>query len=174
MCAGGGLHFVADADIVLAAADASFLDPHVSIGQVTAFETIGLAAQSPFEAVMRMALVGRHERMSAERARQLGMLSQVVDPPERLRDAAQELAEQIARNSPAAMAATKRALWGALEAGPDRRLPAGARRPGRPCGATPTRSRARRPSPRSARPRGCRSNRPAAGTVPDPIQEATP
>jgi enoyl-CoA hydratase/carnithine racemase len=45
------------------------------------------------------------------------MISQVVDPPERLRDAAQELAETIARNSPAAMRATKRALWGALELG---------------------------------------------------------
>jgi enoyl-CoA hydratase/carnithine racemase len=45
------------------------------------------------------------------------MVSQVVDPPERLRDAAQDLAETIARNSPAAMAATKRALWGALELG---------------------------------------------------------
>ena len=45
------------------------------------------------------------------------MISQVVDPPEQLRDAAQELAEKIARNSPAAMAATKRALWGALELG---------------------------------------------------------
>ncbi len=48
---------------------------------------------------------------------ELGMISQVVDPPEQLRDAAQALAEKIARNSPAAMAATKRALWGALEAG---------------------------------------------------------
>jgi len=55
--------------------------------------------------------------MSAARAYELGMISEVVDPPERLRDAAQELAEKIARNSPAAMAATKRALWGALELG---------------------------------------------------------
>ena len=51
------------------------------------------------------------------------MISEVVDPPERLREAAQELAEKIAKNSPAAMAATKRALWGALEHGPHRRLP---------------------------------------------------
>ena len=71
----------------------------------------------PVEAVMRMALVGRHERMSAERAYELGMISEIVDPPERLRERAQELAETIARNSPAAMAATKRALWGALELG---------------------------------------------------------
>ena len=116
-CAGGGLHFVADADIVLASSDATFLDPHVSLGQVTAYEAIGLTRKIPFEAVMRMALVGRHERISAERALALGMVSQVVDPPERLHDEAQALAEKIAENSPAAMAATKRALWGALEAG---------------------------------------------------------
>jgi enoyl-CoA hydratase/carnithine racemase len=71
----------------------------------------------PAEAVMRMALVGRHERMSAQRAYELGMISQIVDPPENLRDAAQGLAEKIARNSPAAMRATKRALLGALEMG---------------------------------------------------------
>jgi enoyl-CoA hydratase/carnithine racemase len=116
-CAGGGLHFVADADIVIASSNAQFLDPHVSVGQVSAYETSGLARRMPFEAVMRMALVGRYERMSAERALALGMISQVVDPPERLRDEAQTLAEKIARNSPAAMAATKRALWGALEQG---------------------------------------------------------
>jgi enoyl-CoA hydratase len=117
ICAGGGLHFVADADVVLAASDAQFLDPHVSLGQVTAYEAIALARKIPFEAVMRMALVGRHERIDAARALALGMVSQVVDPPERLHDEAQALAETIAQNSPAAMAATKRALWGALEAG---------------------------------------------------------
>jgi enoyl-CoA hydratase/carnithine racemase len=55
------------------------------------------------------------------------MVSQVVDPPERLRTEAQALAEKIARNSPAAMAATKRALWGALEAGLTDASKAGAR-----------------------------------------------
>ncbi|HWD55666.1 MAG TPA: enoyl-CoA hydratase/isomerase family protein [Acidimicrobiales bacterium] len=117
VCAGGGLHFVADADVVLAASDAQFLDPHVSVGQVTAYEAIALARKIPFEAVLRMALVGRHERIGAERALALGLVSQVVDPPGALRDEAQALAEKIAQNSPAAMAATKRALWGALESG---------------------------------------------------------
>jgi enoyl-CoA hydratase/carnithine racemase len=116
-CAGGGLHFVADADIVIAASDATFLDPHVSVGQVVAYEGIALARKSPMETVLRMSLVGRSERVTAARAYQLGILSQVVDPPSALRDAAQELAEKVARNSPAAMAASKRALWGALEAG---------------------------------------------------------
>jgi len=117
ICAGGGLHFVADADIVIASSDATFLDPHVSVGQVTALETIALARMSPMEPITRMAFAGRHERMTAGRAYQLGIISEVVDPPERLRDAARELAEKIARNSPAAMAATKRALWGAFEVG---------------------------------------------------------
>ena len=47
-CAGAGLHFVADSDIVIAASSATFLDPHVSVGQVSAFETIGLARRGPF------------------------------------------------------------------------------------------------------------------------------
>jgi enoyl-CoA hydratase/carnithine racemase len=116
-CAGGGLHFVADADIVIAASDATFVDPHVSLGQVVAYEGITLARKSPMEAILRMALIGRYERLDSARAFQLGILSQVVDPPDALVDEAQALAERIAKNSPAAMAATKRALWGALEAG---------------------------------------------------------
>jgi enoyl-CoA hydratase len=117
LCAGGGFHWVADADIVIAASDAQFFDPHVSVGQVVAIEAIGLMKKMPVEAVMRMALVGRYERMSAQRAYELGMISQIVDPPGQLREEAQALAEKIARNSPAAMRATKRALWGALELG---------------------------------------------------------
>ena len=117
ICAGGGFHWIADADIVIAASDATFFDPHVSIGQVTAIEVIGLIRKMPVEAVMRMALVGRYERIDAERAYELGMISQIVDPPGELRSAAQELAEKIAKNSPAAMAATKRASRGALELG---------------------------------------------------------
>ena len=117
VCAGGGLHFVSDADIVIAAPEATFLDPHVSIGQVSAFETIGLALTSPTEAIMRMALMGRYERIDAVRAHELGILSEVVATQDALRPRAQALAETIARNSPAAMAATKRALWGALELG---------------------------------------------------------
>jgi enoyl-CoA hydratase/carnithine racemase len=117
ICCGGGFHWVADADIVIAASDAQFFDPHVSVGQVVAIEAIGLMKKMPVEAVMRMAFMGRYERLDAARVRELGMISEIVDPPERLLERAQELAETIARNSPAAMAATKRALWGALELG---------------------------------------------------------
>ncbi len=77
----------------------------------------------PFEAVMRMALVGRHERMSAERALQLGMISQIVDPPEKLREEAQALAEKIARNSPAAMRGDQAGAVGGARERAHRRLP---------------------------------------------------
>jgi len=114
VCAGGGLHFVADADIVIASTRATFVDPHVSVGQATVYETIALAKKSPMEAVMRMAFVGRHERLSAARAYELGICSEVVEP-DALDASAQRLGELIARSSPEVLARTKRALWGALE-----------------------------------------------------------
>jgi enoyl-CoA hydratase len=114
-CAGGGFHFVVDADIVICAAGARFLDPHVSIGQVSAFETVGLVRRMAAGPVARMVLIGSYERMDAARALQLGMVSQVVDTPEGLRDEAQALAEGIAANTSAALAAVKQALWAELD-----------------------------------------------------------
>ena len=128
VCAGGGLHFVADADIVIASSDATFLDPHVSIGQVTAYEAIALVQEvadggDPPHGADRPVRTASPRRAAYE----LGIVSQVVEPPERLRDEAQALAETIAKNSPAAMRATKRALWGALELGLTDACRAGAR-----------------------------------------------
>ncbi|OBJ01673.1 enoyl-CoA hydratase [Mycobacterium alsense] len=116
MCAGGGLHLVADADIVIAAEEASFVDPHVSVGQAVAYEAITLLRKSPMESVLRMTLSGKGERISARRAHELGILSEVV-PADRLRATAGRLAAAIATNSPTAMRATKQALWHSLEVG---------------------------------------------------------
>ncbi|OLP04091.1 enoyl-CoA hydratase [Mycolicibacterium porcinum] len=116
VCAGGGLHLVADADIVIAADRASFGDPHVSVGQAVAYEAITLARKSPMEAITRMTLSGRGERVSARRAYQLGIVSEVV-ADDALRAAATTLAAAIATNSAAAMRVTKKALWRSLEVG---------------------------------------------------------
>lgn len=113
-CAGGGLHFVADADIVLAATDATFLDPHVSVGQVSAFETIGLLKKAPVEAVLRMALLGRAERLDGARAHQLGIVGEIVEPG-LLRARAQEIGEAIAEEDPGVVAAVRAAAWARLE-----------------------------------------------------------
>ncbi|WP_319435674.1 enoyl-CoA hydratase/isomerase family protein [Mycobacterium sp. RTGN5] len=116
VCAGGGLHLVADADIVLASDTATFLDPHVSVGQAVAYEAITLIRTSPMEAITRMTLAGKGERLSAQRAYQLGIVGQVV-APDQLRNAAQQVAAAVATNSPTAMMATKKALWASLELG---------------------------------------------------------
>ena len=109
VCAGGGLHFVADADIVIASARASFVDPHVSVGQVTALEPLTLRLQMRPDVLARMALLGRHERLSAEQALAAGLVSELVEPGSLL-PRAQELATQIAGNSPAATARSRRVL----------------------------------------------------------------
>jgi enoyl-CoA hydratase len=114
VCAGAGLHFVADADVVIASSDATFLDPHVSVGQVSAIETIGMIRRSPMEPITRMALMGRYERVTAQRARQLGILSEVVEPS-RLRARAQEIGETVARHAPDHLEATKKALWAVID-----------------------------------------------------------
>lgn len=111
-CAGGGLHFVADADIVIAAEGATFLDPHVSVGQASAFELIGMARRAAVEPIMRVGLSGRHELLDAARAYQLGIVSEVVPD---VRTAAQRLAEKIARNPPQTLRLVKQLLWRALE-----------------------------------------------------------
>jgi enoyl-CoA hydratase len=116
VCAGGGLHFVVDSDVVIASSDAAFLDPHVSVGQASAFETIGLARRAAFGPVARMALTGTHERVDARRAYQLGWVSEVVDPPERLTEVAADIARRIADSVDAVtLAALKKQLWASLE-----------------------------------------------------------
>jgi enoyl-CoA hydratase/carnithine racemase len=114
VCTGSGLHFVADADIVLASATASFLDTHVSVGQVTAIEPITLLPRIGLGNALRMAVLGRHGRMAADEALRISLVDEVVEPTQLL-DRAVELAELAATGSPAAVEASKRAIRGALE-----------------------------------------------------------
>ena len=116
MTVGGGLHFVADSDVVIAAHTATFFDTHVKVGLVAELEPVSLARKMPMEAVLRMMLVGGNERMSATRALELGMVGEVV-PQAQLMTRARELADMIKSNSPAAMARTKQAIWRGADSG---------------------------------------------------------
>jgi enoyl-CoA hydratase/carnithine racemase len=109
VCAGGGLHFVADADIAIAAERATFVDPHVSVGQVTALEPLTLRLQMRPDVLTRMALLGRDEKLSARQALAAGLVSEVV-PDEELLPRAVALAGSIARNSPAATARSRKVI----------------------------------------------------------------
>lgn len=114
VCAGAGLHFVADSDIVIASEDASFVDTHVNVGQVTALEPIGLMRRMPLGAVLRMVIMGKEERLSARQALALNMVSEVT-PGESLVDRAMALGEIAASASPAAVQASLKAVWEAFE-----------------------------------------------------------
>jgi enoyl-CoA hydratase/carnithine racemase len=114
VCTGAGFHFIADADVVLCSASASFLDTHVSVGQVTAIEPITLLPRIGLGNALRMTVLGRHGRMGADEALRISLVDEVVEP-ERLLDRAVEVAEQAATGSPAAIEASKRAVRGALE-----------------------------------------------------------
>jgi enoyl-CoA hydratase/carnithine racemase len=109
VCAGGGLHFIADADIAIAGESASFLDPHVSVGQVSALEPISLAARVPLPVLLRLALLGRSERLGAQAALAAGLVTEVV-PDGDLRERARALATAIVANSPAAVARTRQVI----------------------------------------------------------------
>lgn len=113
-CAGGGLHFVADADIAICADTATFFDPHVSLGQVSAYEAVGLVRKGLAQTVMRMAMVGRHERIDAERALAVNLVSEVVPGPDLARRA-QHIAERIAHHDLDHLRRLKHALWSELE-----------------------------------------------------------
>ena len=109
VCCGAGLDLITTADIVIASEKASFFDPHVSIGLVSAREMMRLSRVLPFNICMRMALMGKHERMSAERAYELGLVSEVVEH-EKLGERAREIASTINENAPLAVRGTRLAL----------------------------------------------------------------
>jgi len=113
LAAGGGLHFVADADIVVAGQHAEFMDTHTSIGMVGAVENIGLTRRLPIGTVLRMTLEGRGFRLSAERAYVLGLVDELCPPGAEL-ERALAIAENIAKNSPRASQLSKLAIWSSI------------------------------------------------------------
>ncbi len=114
VCAGAGLHFVADSDIVIASDTASFVDTHVNVGQVTALEPIGLLRRMSLTPVLRMVVLGKAERLSAQDALDCQMVSEVVHH-DNLMKRALDLAEIIAAVSPAAVQKSLKAVWESME-----------------------------------------------------------
>lgn len=115
MAAGGAQYFLNEADIIIAADDAVFFDPHANGGIVSALEPIGMLNRGvPLGDVLRWALMGTEERITAETALRLGLVTEVVEL-DRLRARAQEIAESIAARNPVAIQGTVRAIWESLD-----------------------------------------------------------
>ncbi|WP_033292200.1 enoyl-CoA hydratase/isomerase family protein [Amycolatopsis jejuensis] len=116
LAASAGLHFVVDADLVIAAETAAFCDTHVDVGQVGAIENIGLAKRLPLGTALRMTLMGRAYRLSAERAYQLGLVDELTTPGALLATA-EEMARQLMAVSPRAQSLSQQAIWRSLDMG---------------------------------------------------------
>jgi enoyl-CoA hydratase/carnithine racemase len=114
MACGGALYMLGEADIIIAADHATFFDPHVSYGMVAGFESVHLLQKLPLGETLRVALLGVHERMSAARAYQLGLVSEVV-PAAELLEKALWVADAIAASPVLAVQGTLRAIWTANE-----------------------------------------------------------
>jgi len=111
---GGAFYLLGEADVILAADTATFFDPHVTYGMPAAYESMLMVSRMPLGEVLRMQLMGASERLSAERALQIGLVSEVV-PLGQLSDAAARVAQVIAASPALAVQATVRATWAAAE-----------------------------------------------------------
>lgn len=112
MACGGAFYLLGECDIIIASDRATFFDPHVTYGMPAVFEPALMLARMPIGEVLRMSLLGNHERMSAARAHQIGLVSEITTPDD-LPARARWVAQAIASARPAAVQATLRTIWAA-------------------------------------------------------------
>ncbi len=116
MAAGGAFYMLAEADVIVSADHATYFDPHVTYGMAAVYEPIKMLQRMPLGEVLRMSLLGNHERMSAETAHRIGLVSEVC-PSADLYERAKWVADAIAAQPPVAVQATLRAIWAANDMG---------------------------------------------------------
>jgi enoyl-CoA hydratase/carnithine racemase len=114
MCTAGALYFVNESDVVICSQDATFFDSHVSAGLVSALEPIGLMRRIGLGDTLRMALIGNDERVSADTALRIGLVTEVVSRDVLWRRA-DDIAAAIAAKPPTATQGTVKAIWESLD-----------------------------------------------------------
>jgi enoyl-CoA hydratase/carnithine racemase len=114
MCTAGAFYFINESDVVICSDDATFFDSHVSAGLVCALEPIGLMRRIGLGETLRMALMGNDERVGADTALRIGLVSEVVSG-DRLWNRAHEIAAAIAAKPPSATQGTVKAIWESLD-----------------------------------------------------------
>ena len=110
MACGGAFYMLGEVETILAAEHATFFDPHVTYGMTAAFEPALMLPRMPFGEIMRLTLMGNHERMSAQRALQVGLVQEVL-PKEQVLERAQQVAREIASSPVLAVQGTVRSIW---------------------------------------------------------------
>lgn len=113
--AGGAQYLINESDIVICSEEAAFFDPHANASIVSALEPIGMLHRGvPLGEVLRWALMGTEERIGAQTALRIGLVSEVVARDE-LWSRAHAIATSIAERSPQAIQGTIRAIWESLD-----------------------------------------------------------
>jgi enoyl-CoA hydratase/carnithine racemase len=101
LACGGAFYFLAECDILIAAEHATFFDPHVTYGMAAVYEPMKMLTRMPFGEVMRMSLTGNAERITADSALRMGLVSEVVPSEERIRgEHIARYAEMLATQNP--------------------------------------------------------------------------
>lgn len=114
MCTAGAFYFVNESDVVICSSDATFFDSHVTGGLVSALEPIGLMRRIGLGETLRIALTGNDERVSAETALRIGLVTEITSP-EDLWARADEIAALIAAHPTTATQGTVKAIWESLD-----------------------------------------------------------
>lgn len=115
LAAGGAQYLLNESDIIICSPDAAFFDPHANASIVSALEPIGMLQRGiPLGEVLRWALMGTEERISAATALRIGLVSEVVSRVD-LWGRAHEIAASIAARSPQSIQGTIRAIWESLD-----------------------------------------------------------
>ena len=65
MACGGAFYMLGEVEFIIAAEHATFFDPHVTYGMTACFEPMHMLQKMPFGEIMRVALLGASERMTA-------------------------------------------------------------------------------------------------------------
>ncbi len=114
ICSAGAFYFLNESDIVICSRDATFFDSHVTYGFVSALEPVGLMRKIGLADTLRMALLGNDERVTADTALRIGLVTEVVERAD-LWGRAHDIAATIARKPPSATQGTVRAIWESLD-----------------------------------------------------------
>jgi enoyl-CoA hydratase/carnithine racemase len=114
ICTAGAFYFVNESDVVICSEDATFFDSHVTYGLVSAIEPVGLMRRIGLGDTLRVALMGNGQRVTAETALRIGLVTEVV-PAADLWARADALARMIASHPTAATQGTVKAIWESLD-----------------------------------------------------------
>lgn len=114
-CLAGGLELALACDLRIASEGATFGCPEVKRAVLHGYGAMRLVQTIPFAVATEMLLTG--ERITAQRAYEVGLVSRVVSRDE-LIPTAMRLAEQIASNAPLAVKVTKELAWRGLHEDP--------------------------------------------------------